>query len=95
MCCTGEPIDGKEAYRVGLANEVYPPDKLLDGAKALARKMASMRPLALTMTKATCNSVRDMGFNEAWLYSDACLYAMEAEPDTPQWGAGRWVNRQR
>ena len=95
MCCTGEPIDGKEAYRIGLANEVYPPDKLLDGAKTLARKMAAMRPLALTMTKATCNSIRDMGFNESWLYSDACLYAMLAEPDTPDWGASRWVDRER
>jgi enoyl-CoA hydratase len=95
MCCTGDPIDGKEAYRVGLANEVFSPDKLLDGAKTLARKMASMRPIALSMTKATCNSIRDMGFNEAWQYSDACLYSILAEPDTPEWGAGRWVNRER
>jgi enoyl-CoA hydratase len=95
MCCTGEPIDGKEAFRIGLANEVFPPGKLLEGAKNLARKIAGMRPIALSMTKATCNSVRDMGFNEAWLYSDACLYSILAEPDTPEWGAGRWVNRKR
>jgi enoyl-CoA hydratase/carnithine racemase len=93
MCLTGEPIDGKNAYRIGLANEVYAPDKLLDGAKTLARKIAAMRTVAVTMTKATCNSIRDMGFNEAWAYSDACLYAIEAAPDTPEWGAGHWVNR--
>jgi enoyl-CoA hydratase len=93
MALIGEPIDGKEAYRIGLANHVFPPDQLLEGAKTLARKIAAMRPIAITMTKATCNSIRDMGFNEAWAYSDACLHAIEAEPDTPQWGAGHWVNR--
>jgi enoyl-CoA hydratase len=93
ICCTGDPIDGKEAYRIGLANEVFPPYKLLDGAKELARKMASMRSIALTMTKATCTAVRDMHFNEAWLYSDACLYALYAEPDDAEWGPRRWVNQ--
>ena len=93
ICCTGDPIDGKEAYRIGLANEIFPPDKLLNGAKELARKMASMRAMALTMTKATCTAVRDMHFNEAWQYSDACLYALEVEPGHAEWGPRRWVGK--
>jgi enoyl-CoA hydratase len=91
ICCTGDPVDGKEAYRIGLANEVFPPDKLLDGAKELARKIASMRAIAITATKANCSAVRDMHYNEAWQYSDALQYALEVESDAAEWGAARWV----
>ena len=40
LCCTCDVIDGKEAYRIGLANQVFAPDKLLDGAKEMAKKIA-------------------------------------------------------
>jgi len=95
LCCTGDPIDGKEAHRIGLADELFSPDKLMDGARELASKIGSMRPMALTMTKATCTAVRDMHYNEAWLYSDACLYALEEEPDQADWGPRRWLKRRR
>ncbi len=95
ICCTGDAIDGKEAYRIHLANEVYAPDKLLEGAKEMARKIGSMRSIALTMTKANCSAVRDMHYNEAWAYSDACQYALEVEPDSAEWGAKRWVKSRK
>lgn len=95
LCCTGDPIDGKEAYRIRLADEVFPPDKLMDGARELARKIGGMRPMALTMTKASCTAIRDMNYNEAWLYSDACLYALEQEPDNPEWGPRYWLKNRK
>jgi len=94
LCCTGDVIDGKEAYRIGLANQVFPPDLLLDRAKEMARKIGGMRLAAVTMTKATCRAVQDMDRRSSWHYSDAGLAALLAEPDTAEWGPGRWV-RQR
>jgi len=56
MAFTGEPIDGKEAWRLGFANHVFAPDKLMDGAKALAEKIAAMQPDAVRTAKASMNA---------------------------------------
>ena len=93
LCCTGDVIDGKEAHRIGLANRVLAPDKLLDGAKEMARKIGSMRLAAVTMTKATCRAVQDMDRRSSWHYSDAGFAALLAEPDTGEWGPARWVKQ--
>jgi enoyl-CoA hydratase/carnithine racemase len=48
---TGRRIGAEEAYRTGLANHVYPPDRLLDEAKAFARELAKRTALALALAK--------------------------------------------
>ena len=93
LCCTGDVIDGKEAHRIGFANQVFPPDKLLDGAKEMGRKLGGMRLAALTMTKATCRAVQDMDRRSSWYYTDAAFNALLMEPDTDEWGPGRWVSQ--
>jgi enoyl-CoA hydratase/carnithine racemase len=91
IACTGDPIDGKEAHRIGFANQVFAPDKLMDGAKELARKISTMRPAAVQMVKATCRAVYDMDYRAAWRYADACVAALAADPDAGNWGA--WKQR--
>jgi enoyl-CoA hydratase/carnithine racemase len=76
LACTCDAIDGREAYRIHFANQVYAPDKLMEGAKAMAKKIASMRPIALAMAKATCKAVYDMDYNMAYRYTDACSMAI-------------------
>lgn len=91
LCCTGDVIDGKEAHRIGLANHVFPPDRLMEGARELARKLGGMRLAALTMTKAACRSVEDMDRRSSWYYNDDAHQALLNEPDSAEWGPGRWV----
>jgi len=93
LCLTGDVIDGKEAHRIGLANQVFPPDKLVDGAKELARKIGSMRLGAVTMTKATCRAVQDMDRISSWRYCDAAFATLLNEPGGAEWGPGRWVSQ--
>jgi enoyl-CoA hydratase/carnithine racemase len=76
LCCTCDIIDGREAHRIGFANQVFPPGKLMDGAKEMARKIASMRPVSVAMVKATCNAVYDMDYNMSYRYADACSMAL-------------------
>lgn len=52
---TGDLIDGKEAVRMGLAVKCFPSDKLMEGAKEIARKAAAMRPIAVKLSKAYYN----------------------------------------
>lgn len=46
-----EPIDGREAERIGLANRAVPPDRVLDEARALAARIAGNAPVAIGMVK--------------------------------------------
>jgi enoyl-CoA hydratase len=91
LCLTGDVIDGKEAFRIGLANKVFPPDTMLDGAREFARKIAQGRLAAIVMTKATCRSVEDMGRAESWHYCDDAFMTLQNEPDSADFGARRWV----
>ena len=95
LCCTGDVIDGKEAYRVGLANHVFSPDKLLEGAKELAGKIASMRPAAVMMAKAICRSVENMDRRSSWHFNNAGIVSLSTEPDSAEWGPGRWVRQRK
>jgi len=76
LCCTGDVIDGNEAHRIGLANQVYSPDELIVKAKQMANRIALMRPAAVAMAKATCYSIYDMDYNMATRFTDACSMAI-------------------
>jgi enoyl-CoA hydratase/carnithine racemase len=76
LCATCDVIDGKEAHRIGFANQVYAPDKLLEGAKDMARKIATMRPVSVGMVKATCQAIYDLDYNQSLRYADACSMAL-------------------
>lgn len=69
---TGEPIDGREALSIGLVNQVFPPDKLLEGTKELAFKIAGMHPEALALAKACMNAAMEMDIQRALRFSYIC-----------------------
>lgn len=48
---TGDMIDGEEAYRIGLVQELHSPDTLTDKAMRLATTIASRGPIAVQSTK--------------------------------------------
>jgi enoyl-CoA hydratase/carnithine racemase len=48
---TGRRIGADEAHRTGLANHVYPADRLLAEALAFARELANRTPLSLALAK--------------------------------------------
>jgi enoyl-CoA hydratase len=89
LCITGDPINGTEAKAVGFANMVFPPDKMLEGAKNLARKIASMRPAAVQYTKLSCRSVFDRDLNAQYFESLEWAKLQKLEPDRGD-GWGSW-----
>jgi enoyl-CoA hydratase len=52
MILTGEMIDAREAWRIGLVNEVHPTAELREKTLAIASRIASRSPVALAMAKA-------------------------------------------
>lgn len=51
IAMTGETISAEEAHRIGLVMKVVPPEKLLDEAFEIARKLAKIDPRALAALK--------------------------------------------
>jgi enoyl-CoA hydratase len=53
LLLTGDPIDAREALRIGLVDEVVPTAELMTRAEAMAQAIARNAPLAITETLRT------------------------------------------
>jgi enoyl-CoA hydratase len=51
MLMTGDPISAQEAHRLGMVNELYPPDELINAAHRIAEKIANNSPTAVQAVK--------------------------------------------
>jgi len=60
---TGDMIDAKEAHRIGLVDEVYPGEELMEKAMELARKIASKAPFAMSSAKELINRGLDVNLS--------------------------------
>ena len=69
LILTGQPIDGKEAHRIGLVNEVYPAAKLMEGALEMAGQIAAMRPEGVKVTLSFLDTNLDMQKHQALRWS--------------------------
>jgi enoyl-CoA hydratase/carnithine racemase len=64
MIFMGAPISADEAYRLGLANKVVPPDQLLPTAREWASKICEKGPLAVRRAKEAMIRGRDMSLED-------------------------------
>jgi len=72
---TGEPIDAKEAEKIGLINRAVPPEKLKDTAMEMAKKIMRVAPLSAELIKTTVNKkIEDM---ESVIDATAMLFSAE------------------
>jgi enoyl-CoA hydratase len=64
MLLSGEWIDAREAYRVGLVNQVVAPQDLLPAAEGMARKIMSRSALAVRYAKEAVNRGLELSLEE-------------------------------
>ncbi len=76
---TGKVIGGEEAHRIGFANTVHAPDKLMAEALAMARAIAGMKPDGVRLTLAHIDRNMDMSRDQALRWAQL---------------AGKWFNVQ-
>ena len=55
LILSGAIIGATEAHRIGLVDEVYPPEELMDKAKELAQLICSKAPIAVSLAKEVVN----------------------------------------
>lgn len=66
MLLTGDPIDARRAFEVGLVNRVVPTGEASTAALALARRIAANGPLAVAASKAIATGAPDWTTSQAW-----------------------------
>ncbi len=73
MLLMGKSIDAREAWRIGLINEVVPLNRLMSRALEYARTISQMAPLAVMSTKEAMAKGIEMNFSEG-LQLEAALF---------------------
>lgn len=61
LLVSGETVDAEVALRIGLCEEVVPPDRLLGATEALARAIAGNAPLAVRAAKRALRAALESG----------------------------------
>lgn len=75
LLLTGEPIDAREAERIGLVEAVVPPAQLLSYCRDLAGKILANAPLAVRYTLEALRHGAEVGLQEALAY-EASLFGL-------------------
>jgi len=94
MILTGEPIDAREAYRIGLVNEVVPFDKLEEAVENMVEKLRSKGALALKACKAAVNASMEMGITPA-LERESDLFSEICKTEDAREGASSFLQKRK
>jgi len=84
LICTGREVDAAEMERLGLVSSVYPAERLLPEARALAARIAASGPLATRGAKRIMNVRGAAGFAAARALADALRQALEWSRDVDE-----------
>jgi enoyl-CoA hydratase len=87
LALTGDFIDGKRAYELGLVNRATEPGKALDGALEVAEAVGQNAPLALLASKKIVAGASGWDESEAWRRSDEISAPVLASEDAREGAA--------
>ena len=81
MCLTGRMMDAEEAERCGLVSRIVPTDDLVDEARSVARKIASMPRATAMMTKEMVNAAYETTLSQGVLFERRLFHSLFATED--------------
>ena len=88
----GDPITAQEAYRLGLVNQVVPPQDLMPTCEATARKIIANAPLAVKFALEAVNHGLDMTLEEG-LFLEANLFGLCCATDDMKEGTRAFLEK--
>jgi enoyl-CoA hydratase len=92
VALTGDPLSAEEARDLGLVNDVYPPEELLEGAIELANRVAKNAPLALQLSRKVMLDSLDGSEQDAWTSNDEAFRTVGGSDDARE-GATAFAER--
>jgi enoyl-CoA hydratase/carnithine racemase len=81
MILTGEPVEAREALRIGLVSAVAPTDKLAAEAEAIAGRIAERGPIAARYAKEAINRGLEMPLEQALRYETDLTIILQTTVD--------------
>ncbi len=84
LILTGEPIDAREAHRIGLVNRVVPAAELLAESEKLLRGILAMGPLAVRLALEAVDQGLEMTLDEGLLLEANHFGLLAATQDTKE-----------
>lgn len=94
LLCTGDMITAAEAYRIGLVDELYPPEELMPKALAMAETIASRGPLAVRMTKTCVSQAFDLS-TEAGFELERAHFALSCNTADKSEGTSAFLEKRK
>lgn len=94
LVLTGDMINAAEAHRIGLVDEVYPPEELMDKAVAMANLIASKAPLAIRAAKECVNRGLDMPLSNGLDFEKISFGAICGSDDKTE-GCGAFLEKRK
>jgi len=81
MILVAEPLDAKEAYRIGLIYKVVSGNKLAEEAKDIAKRLVSRAPIAVRYAKEAVNKGMDMTLEQGLRLEADLSFLLQATED--------------
>lgn len=94
MLMTGEPIDAREAHRIGLVNRVVPAEELGQAAEGLARTLLARGPVALRLVMQAVHQGLEMSQEEG-LSLEAALFGLSCATEDMREGTRAFVEKRK
>jgi enoyl-CoA hydratase len=92
IALTGEAIDADEAYRIGLVNEVVPPEDLMAAAERLATAIKQGAPIATRFVKEAVHQGLDLPLDDG-IRLEADLSTLIAQTEDAREGPRAFAER--
>lgn len=81
MCLTGRMMDAEEAERCGLVSRIVATDDLVEEARTVARKIASMPRVTAMMTKEMVNTAYETTLSQGVMFERRLFHSLFATED--------------
>jgi enoyl-CoA hydratase len=94
LILTGDPIDAREAHRIGLVNRVVPAAELLSTAESLARTILTRGPVALRYALQAVHEGLQMTLDEG-LSMEAALFGLSCATEDMREGTRAFVEKRK
>jgi enoyl-CoA hydratase len=94
LCMTGRMIDAKEAQEIGLANQIYQADDLMDEAMKLAKTLSQKAPIALKFIKQVMHDGQNMALENACQFESE-LFALCFSTEDQEEGVAAFLEKRK
>ncbi len=82
MMLTGDRMDGRELYRLGVVEDCVPLADLLPTALAMARRVAGYSPVATQLAKQSLNTIEQLSLRDGYRYEQEMTLQLGKSEDS-------------